>query len=377
MSQIKKKFLHINSLTSLRFFAALGVMLHHLGILNSVHSPVINRMASYFFNGYVGVTFFYILSGFIINYSFNKHLQDGQFDIKDFFVFRVFRLFPVHVLTLFSFLVLTGTFSNLTTEFFPFISNLFLIHALIPEQQYYFAFNSVSWSISCELMFYISFCGLITLSNKALVVVLSLILSCQFYLLIFPQSLLSDHWLFYINPFFRIVDFMIGVLVCRVYFATNYMPGKLLASIFEISSVIFLLLMVVVATKYIDNMNVRYDLFFIPPMLAILCAFLFNNGILSRLLSYRLFIRLGEASFAFYMIHLIIITQMVEVLNPKINKVSSVLFYSLSCFVLSLLISLAIYYFYESPINKILRRKWIAFRYGQRNELISSESEIK
>lgn len=232
MSQIKKQFSHIKSLTSLRFFAALGVMFHHLGILNSVHSPILNRMASYFFNGYVGVTFFYILSGFIINYSFNKHLQDGQFDIKDFFVFRVFRLFPVHALTLFSFLVLTGTLSNVTNEFLPFISNLFLVHSLIPEQQYYFAFNSVSWSISCELMFYISFCGLITLSNKSLVVMLSLILSFQFYLLIFPQSLFPDHWLFYINPFFRIIDFMMGVLVCRIYFATSYMPGKLLASIF-------------------------------------------------------------------------------------------------------------------------------------------------
>lgn len=167
------------------------------------------------------------------------------------------------------------------------------------------------------------------------------------------------------------------MLVCRIYLATNYMPGKMLASFFEISSLIFLCFMIFVATKYVNNMNVRYDLFFIPPMLAILCAFLFNNGILSQLLSYRLFIRLGEASFAFYMIHLIIIRQMVEVLNPQVDKLSSVLFYSLSCFVLSLLISLAIYYFYESPINKILRRKWIAFRYGQKNELISSESEIK
>lgn len=135
--------------------------------------------------------------------------------------------------------------------------------------------------------------------------------------------------------------------------------------------------MVIVATKYIQNMNVRYDLFFIPPMLAILYAFLFNNGILSRLLSCRLFVRLGEASFAFYMIHLIIIRQMIEVLNPQIDRISSVLFYSLSCFILSLVISLAIYYFYESPINRILRSKWIAFRYGQKNELISSDSEVK
>lgn len=148
MPNIKQQFPHIKSLTSLRFFAAVGVMLHHLGILNSVHNPILNRMAAYFFNGYIGVTFFYILSGFIINYSFNKHTQDGRFDMKDFFVFRIFRLFPVHFLSLFAFLILTGTFSIVIKEVLPFISNLFLIHSLIPNQLYYFAFNSASWSIS-------------------------------------------------------------------------------------------------------------------------------------------------------------------------------------------------------------------------------------
>ncbi|MCR6207956.1 acyltransferase, partial [Escherichia coli] len=71
----KNKIIH--SLTSLRMLAALGVFVSHLGILSQSSISQFNVAAKYFFNGYIGVTFFYILSGFIINYSFSKHMEEG------------------------------------------------------------------------------------------------------------------------------------------------------------------------------------------------------------------------------------------------------------------------------------------------------------
>ncbi|WP_395490627.1 acyltransferase family protein [Cedecea davisae] len=108
-----RKYTRIDSLTSLRFFAALGVFLHHMGIFNSVENESIKNMAKYFFNDYVGVTFFYILSGFIINYNYNNHLAGKRFDIKDFLVFRFGKIVPVHLLTLIVFVFLFNKFSEL------------------------------------------------------------------------------------------------------------------------------------------------------------------------------------------------------------------------------------------------------------------------
>src|SRR5690606_29508528 len=91
-----------------------------------------------------------------------------------------------------------------------FIRILFLLHAFSSNPEYYFGFNSVSWSISCELFFYISFCFLSKLKNKQLYTVVIAITLVIIYFINNPSTNISPHWQFYINPLFRLLDFMIG-----------------------------------------------------------------------------------------------------------------------------------------------------------------------
>lgn len=356
---------HIYSLTSLRFFAAAGVFLHHLGVLKTVDDKLVNEAARYFFSGYAGVTFFYILSGFIISFSYSKHKKDGLFDSKDFIFFRVCRIFPVHILTLLiSLLMFSSGLVYGAENITKLLLNLSLIHAFIPLNDIYFSYNTVSWSLSCELFFYCSFIFLVALKIRALIIILISILSLQFFFLFNPQSFIDEHWLFYINPIFRIAGFIIGMLLFRFHDDIKVLPKFRMCSFLEIMSFLFLLSTVYISTNFISNMNVRYDLFFLPSMSFMVLIFSFDNGVISRLLSNKCLVFLGEASFSFYMIHLMVIRVVFKIgVSDVILDTKSTLILSFFAFLLSILCSFFLFNYFERPVNKKLRSLWLRFRY--------------
>lgn len=356
---------HIYSLTSLRFFAAAGVFLHHLGVLKTVDNKLISEAARYFFSGYAGVTFFYILSGFIISFSYDKHKKDGLFDSKDFIFFRVCRIFPVHIMTLLISLLIFSTGLEYGAEnIIKLLLNLSLIHAFIPLDDIYFSFNTVSWSLSCELFFYCSFIFLVALKSRILIAILISILFLQLLFIFNPQSSIDDHWLFYINPAFRIIGFIIGMLLFRFHDQIKVHPKYGVCSLLEIMSFLFLLFTVYISTNFVSNMSLRYDLIFLPSMALMVFIFSFDNGVISKILSNRLLIFLGEASFSFYMIHLMIIRVVFKIgAGDAILDTKNILILSVFAFLLSVLCSFLLFNFFELPVNKKLRSLWLKFRY--------------
>ena len=361
---MKRKLALIDSLTSLRFFAALGVFLHHLGVLNNSSVPAFKVIGGYFFNGYTGVTFFYILSGFIINYSFCKHRLSGKFDYKDFLAFRISRLFPVHILSLALFILAFSSFGDFNWNKIPsLISNLFLIQSFIPFQDYYFAYNPVSWSISCELFFYFAFCFLVRFKTSRLLFILFIVISLNLFLINYPPVSISSHWLFYINPFFRMSDFIIGVVFCRAYLSSGYTPSKRVSSILEVLAILSFFITVFIATNFIKDMNIKFDILFIPCMLMLVVVFAFNNGVISGWLSNKYLILLGESSFSFYMIHFIIVNKLYEIMSPSPNNFAELAGYISTALLCSVVSSVVIFKLFEMPINRFIRNKWISVRY--------------
>lgn len=100
------KNVQLPALTSLRFFAALMVFFSHLDFLR-IHEDASGNPSKYqdiyktwFYEGYSGVTFFFILSGFILAHSYQERLSRGTTSTVDFFIFRIARIVPLHWLTL-------------------------------------------------------------------------------------------------------------------------------------------------------------------------------------------------------------------------------------------------------------------------------------
>ena len=87
----------IHSLTSLRFLAAAWVVVFHFKEFFPGTSLDASPLANY---GFLGVDFFFVLSGFVLAHVYLPKLRAGRFDYWNFLVRRVGRVYPLHVLTL-------------------------------------------------------------------------------------------------------------------------------------------------------------------------------------------------------------------------------------------------------------------------------------
>ena len=180
------KNIQIHSLTSLRFFAALMVFFSHLDFLR-IHTDTAGNPDKYqdiyntwFYEGYSGVTFFFILSGFILAHSYQDRLVNHTTATTDFFIYRIARIIPLHWLTLLLAIFLLRT-SNDNYDFFStssFLANALLLQAWFSDINIAFSYNLVSWSLSDEMFFYAMFPLLIRLNTKVLIAIFILLIAC-------------------------------------------------------------------------------------------------------------------------------------------------------------------------------------------------------
>ncbi len=148
---------YLKPLTSLRFFAAVWVILFSYWPLLQGAAPlwIIAR-------GYLGVDLFFILSGFILCHVYLESFGAGKFRYGQFIVNRLARIYPLHIATLLFTLalVMAAAVKGLTLDshvasWASLPAQIFMVHAwgLAPEASW----NHPSWSISAEWFAYLLF----------------------------------------------------------------------------------------------------------------------------------------------------------------------------------------------------------------------------
>lgn len=363
--------MRIDSLTSLRFFAAAAVLVHHMEFLRTSPSPDVQMVFGWFFEGFAGVQFFYILSGFVIAYSFAS--RGGTLSFGDFMFFRAARLFPIHWLTL---IVATCLYGSLVTDnwgsWLQFLTNGALLQSFIPNQSYYFNYNAVSWSISTEMFFYAAFCLIVPLSNRAILFIWSALM-----LIILINIVNADMgnsltgWLLYINPAFRFIDFLTGVLLYRLFIVRPLQLSSRSATLLELASLAAIAGFGVLAMRASIPIQWRWDLFYVPPMALTVFVFAHQQGAISRFLTKRPLVLFGDASFALYMIHQILIAASLKLFDPAdIDRIRYMLVAACLLLAAGVTLSVVTHLCFEMPINKALRRWWISRKVKTAGDLL-------
>jgi len=233
----------LHSLTGLRFLAALMVFFFHLTLSNSPvppNSPVnpfANAELASFLEtlfskaGYLGVSFFFVLSGFVITWS----ATPGEGALP-FYRRRLLKIFPNHLVMFAAAMLL---FAGATTRPGAWIPNVFLLHSMFPQGDVYVSVNPPSWTLCSELLFYLSFPFLIKpikriaasrlwLWTGAMVVgMVGVQLVTQYLVSDSPKSPITpisvtQFWFGYIFPVPRLFEFVIGMLVARAVMAGRF-----------------------------------------------------------------------------------------------------------------------------------------------------------
>src|ERR1700747_1491667 len=157
----------LHALTSIRFFFAMMVLVgHFVGHFPSIVTP----QTSFLYNLSIAVSWFFILSGFIIAY--NYPVLANATERKNFLIARVARLWPLHALTTLAMIFLQGG-----GKYYLFF--LTMTHTWTASANMSTAYNGPSWSISDEMFFYVAYIGLLAPARwlRALVIVAPISLS--------------------------------------------------------------------------------------------------------------------------------------------------------------------------------------------------------
>jgi peptidoglycan/LPS O-acetylase OafA/YrhL len=136
----------LDSLTEARFFAALGVVLLHASIGFGTTRTWLGSFSAF---GFIGVSFFFMLSGFVLTWAARDSDAPGQFYKR-----RFARIYPIYVITWLA-AVLYAAVGAGTVSWRPVLLGATLLQAWNPN--YDMAYNFPAWSLSVEAFFYAMF----------------------------------------------------------------------------------------------------------------------------------------------------------------------------------------------------------------------------
>lgn len=356
----------LDSLTGLRFFAAWLVVAHHFTNLGDL--PFVWRYTGF---GATGVTFFFVLSGFVLTWSFVPRDTPPRFYWR-----RFARIWPLHVVTTLIALPVFYSMRDVPYDWSAITLSFLLLHAWVPTASTYFAGNPASWSLSCELFFYaihpLIIRKTLVLRLAALAAATVVVLAAMFIVARWSPEWFSTRivgWLLYISPLFRVGEFLLGVALAAAMkrgfrVPIGVIPAALLVAAwfhfeYRVSpQQLGLELRVLTANATYVVLPVLYA------ALIAACAQLDLSGSRS-LLRTKPMVLLGQWSYALYLIHASVIYVLLDRYGfQTYNAVENTLWFGLVTLI-SVVASAVLYTVVEHPVEQRLRqlqRTWIARR---------------
>lgn len=327
----------VDSLTAFRFLAAAAVLLFHLPVASSSY-----HLATSW--GRYGVDFFFILSGFVLAWSFPAGRNAARF-----YGLRFARVWPLHAIT-FCLAAAVGLGAGMTVG----ARNLALVHAWWSDPVVHGTFNTPSWTLSCEAFFYALFPWLRTVlaprSDRTLLAALigsaAAMATIPVIGYLIPALWPVNFWFTAILPLSRLPQFIIGMCVAMLVLRGRGLPVPSWAAVAAMG--------VIASGAWIIPHEVSrvwlWQLFFLAPLVVVI----WRAGQAAMAPKARRtpawLVRLGDWSFAMYLVHYPIFDVLHR--NGWVN------WWQLTGAVTAIVaLSGLLYHYVEQPVERALRRR--------------------
>lgn len=345
---------YIKELDGLRGFAILAVVLVHL-------------FPNLLPGGFLGVDIFFVLSGFLItSLLLKEYNQNQRIDLRGFYIRRVRRLLPALV----AFLVIFGVYAKFqysAEEFTKYsigaFSSLAYVHNWIVG---YTSYSSASinhfWSLSVEEQFYL-FWPLIVLFGLRKRHCGSSLIRIFLATLLFVVCLRVAFIEFGVHPltiycstFSRMDGMIIGALLAYLLASAEkncFLMSELsrysrYLSLFALAPIF--LSMITLSTSALSTYTWGISLTCLCTCVVILDVFTNENGLVRAALGWKPLVQLGKISYGVYIWHYPI--------NCELARLGVTSFWrACACILLTLVVSVVSYHFFEIPLINWLRAR--------------------
>ena len=354
---MSKTLPRLEQLVSVRGIAAWIVVFYHSMALLRVAVPGLpSWMFTTIENGYLAVDFFFVLSGFIIFINYHdKFLSAFWRNSLVFYWNRLSRIYPLHLLMLLAYLTLALSFfylsssKSLPKSFTPvtFFENIFLIQAWAGTSTNW---NVPSWSISAEWFVYLLFPTFTLMLRKyigglaAHFLLIAFVLAIVFSLSLISLNAVSGERLTELPLVRSFNEFLLGTAVGSLYIHHHPSLRRLRLA---------LLLLIVVTVLAFTYLHMPLDV--TVPLLCVLavCILSVDESPLTRMLSIRPLVYLGEISYSTYMVHYFVYDLYKAVWLQKMDKVDPLSLFT--SFGIVLIVSMLMHSTVEIPAQQYLR----------------------
>ena len=352
----------LDSLTGLRWWAAFAVFLFHMRVFAPL--PHLDAVVPY---GNFGVTFFFILSGFVLTWSARPTTRTTTFWWR-----RFARIYPAHIAALLLAIPVFYSTNPDPSQWWvkplsigTLLLSVLLIQGWSTDATILFSGNPAAWTLTCEAFFY----ALHPLLHRLFVRLRArgaLIATGAVILLAFGYRIAvivaPDAWFAHLPlPVVRLSEFVIGIGIARAMLA-GWRPrvpplGYYLAGGFA-------LVWLVLASKFGFNDPVSIGLLrtanewiivlFTLTIAAVAARDLRGGGSLLRT---PWLVKLGEWSFCFYLVHATVMYVFLTVFGSQPTSWSN-LGWHVAVFTVALVGSWVLHSFVERPSERRMRRWW-------------------